>query len=138
MKPPVLHFPVASSNGEHKCRIEFDWLGSERYYVDDQLVLRQWSLLGRTATFMIDDVKVEVRSQLRDRQAVTEVFLNGHLTFANLLDEYNRELTAKIRRYGLARAKPMTLTNWLGKVLVWAVLAYGFFTFFKWLERNAA
>jgi hypothetical protein len=138
MKPPVLHFPFASSTGVHKCRIEFDWLGTERYYVDDHLVLRQWSLLGKTAAFTVDDVNVEIRSQIWDRQAVTEVLLNGHLTFSNLLDEYNRELIAKIRRYGLVQAKPMTLTNWLGNVLVWTILAYGFFTIYKWLERHAA
>ncbi len=138
MKPPVLHFPVVSSSGQHACRIEFDWLGTERYYVDDRLVLRQWSLLGKTARFTVGDVNVEVRSQLKERQAVTEVLLNGRLSSENLLSAYNHELSANMRKLGLARAKPMTWKSWLGRVVVWAVLAYVFFAIFKWLERNAA
>lgn len=139
MKSPVLIFTFpGSDNRLHDCRIEFDWLGSERYYVDDHLVMKQWSLLGATAEFTAHGVTVLIRSRLEKREAVTEVFLDGVVAHPNLMSESNREFEAKLKRFGLGPSKPLTLKSWLGKVAVWAVLAYSFFALFKWLQSSAA
>ena len=138
MKPPVLKFPFAASDGQHECRVELHWLGSERYYVDDTLVLRQWSLLGKTAMFNAHGVEIQVRSRLENRQGVMEVLLNNKVVIKNLLEDYNSELNAKLRKFGLGSRTRTGPGLWLAKVGVWAVLAFLFFTLYKWLERNAA
>jgi hypothetical protein len=138
MKPPILHFPFLALDGEHQCRVEFDWFGTERYYVDNELVLKQWSLLGKTAEFSANGIKIQVRSRIVNRHAVTEVLLDDKIAHENLLSEYNQELDAKLNKYRIGPGRKLTWTNWLGKVVIWAVLAVAFFTLFKWLGRNAA
>lgn len=136
MKPPILHFPFSASDGIHECRVELDWLGSERYYVDDSLVLKQWSLLGKTATFTAHGVKIQVRTRVEMRHAVMEVLLDEHLVINNLLADYNTEISASLKKFGGAE-KPMALGPLRAKVGIWIVLFLAFFIFFKWLERNA-
>ncbi len=139
MKSPVLTFAFTGSDGNpHECRIEFDWLGAERYYVDDQLVVKRWSLLGTNVEFISHGVTILIRSRLEKQEAVTEALLNGALVHKNLMTESNRELEAKLKRLGLGSRKPLTFGAWLGRVALWAVLAYSFIALFKWLQRGAA
>lgn len=136
MKPPILHFPFSTSDGIHECRIELDWLGSERYYVDGSLVLEQWSLLGKTATFTVHGVKIQVRTRIEMREGVMEVLLDEQVVINNLLEDYNTECRASLKKSGGAK-KPMMLRPLRAKVGIWIVLFFAFFIFFKWLERNA-
>jgi hypothetical protein len=136
MKPPILHFPFSASDGIHECRVELDWLGAERYYVDDSLVLEQWSLLGKTATFTAHGVKIQVRTRIEMRHGVMEVLLDEQVVINNLLADYNTEFSASLKKFGGAE-KPMVLGPLCAKVGIWIVLFFAFFIFFKWLERNA-
>jgi hypothetical protein len=136
MKPPILHFPFSASDGIHECRVELDWLGAERYYVDDSLVLEQWSLLGKTATFTAHGVKIQVRTRIEMRHGVMEVLLDEQVVINNLLADYNTEFSAILKKFGGA-GKPMVLGPLRAKVGIWIVLFFAFFIFFKWLERNA-
>jgi hypothetical protein len=132
-KAPVLHFTFQAPNGPHLCRVELSWFGGEHYYVDEQLVLRQWSLLGKTARFAAHGAEVSIRSQLAKRASVMEVWVNGELIVENLLAEYNAALAQKLS----GRGGPRGMGYWLFKVGVWLVLALAFFTLFKWLARHA-
>jgi hypothetical protein len=136
MKPPILHFPFSASDGIHECRVELDWLGAERYYVDDSLVLEQWSLLGKIATFTAHGVKIQVRTRIEMRHGVMEVLLDEQVVINNLLADYNTEFSASLKKFGGAE-KPMVLGPLCAKVGIWIVLFFAFFIFFKWLERNA-
>ncbi|MBT3067498.1 hypothetical protein [Rhodoferax sp. U11-2br] len=133
MKPPILHFPFTASDGIHECRVELDWLGSERYYVDDSLVLDQWSLLGKTATFTAHGVKIQVRTRLELRHSVMEVLLDEQVVINNLLADYNTEFSASLKKFWGAE-KPMVLGSLRAKVGIWIVLFLAFFIFFKWLK----
>ncbi|WP_180124889.1 hypothetical protein [Rhodoferax sp. BLA1] len=133
MKPPILHFPFTASDGIHECRIELDWLGSERYYVDDSLVLDQWSLLGKTATFTAHGVKIQVRTRIEMRHGVMEVLLDEQVVINNLLADYNTEFSASLKKFWVAE-KPMVLGSLRAEVGIWIVLFVAFFIFFKWLK----
>jgi len=100
MKPPILHFPFSASDGIHECRVELDWLGAERYYVDDSLVLEQWSLLGKIATFTAHGVKIQVRTRIEMRHGVMEVLLDEQVVINNLLADYNTEFSASLKKFG--------------------------------------
>lgn len=137
MKSPILHFPFSAPDGIHECRVELDWFGSERYYVDDSLVLEQWSLLGKTATFTTHGVKIQVRTRIEMRKGVMEVLLDEQVAINNLLEDHNTEFRASFKKFGGAE-KSMVLGPLRAKVGIWIVLFLAFFIFFKWLERNAA
>jgi hypothetical protein len=142
MKPLILTFNFFDPEGvEHECRIEFDWLGTERYHVDGVLLLRQWSLLGKTALFSANGVEIQIRTRITGRTGVTQVLLDGLTAYENLLSHYYQEQrderTGKLNRLDIGKRKPRTWENWVGKALLWFALAYGFFIFFKWLDRTA-
>ena len=142
MKPPVLYFTFSAADGEHVCRVEFDWLGSERYYVDNQIVLRRWSMFGGTAKFAASGAEIQVRSMFKGRSPVTEVLVNGKTVVENLLSTYNQEMNTRLRAWlsklEHSSAKPVTSRYRLAKVVIWLVLACAFFALFKWLARIAA
>ena len=106
MKPMILHFPFTASDGIHECRVQLAWLGLERYYIDDSLVLEQWSLLGKTATFTAYGVKIQVRTRIEMRQGVMEVFLDDQVVIHNLLEDYNTEIKTIWKKLGVTE-KPL-------------------------------
>ena len=135
MKAPVLNFPFFSATGSHNCRLEFDWLGAERYYVDDTLVHEQWSLLGSSASFLTNGVEIEVRNRVIDLALVTEVRIDGELKSANLMAESTREFNDTLDR--MFGPRP-TLRNWLLRVALWAVVGFVSYSAYHWLAKHAA
>ena len=133
MKTLILHFPFVGQDGDHTCRVEFDWLGHERYFVDDKAVLQRWSLRGGEARFSTHGVQLRILSEVVKGHAVTQVSLDGKVIVPNLLEEFNRETSKRLgsrSRGGLGR--------WLSKVGIWAVISFTLFSLLKWVERHVA
>ena len=136
MKAPVLRFPFTSSTGDHECRIEFDWLGAERYYVDDQIVLKQWSLVGRTASFSAHGVEIEVRNRFESREAVTQVKIDGTVVFENLLADYNRELRAKLGIGDPRSTGRRSQKEWIFRIILWFLIALSPIVISRWVAGH--
>src|SRR4051812_34107251 len=124
MKPPVLHFPFSAQDGTHDCRLELGWFGAERYYVDNKLVHWQWSLLGKTAKIEANGAEIRIRSHIVGRSATVEVSLDGNVIIENLLEDYNRDLIAKLKKF--SRGPRPALHRWSMKVVAWLILTFLF------------
>ena len=132
MKPPIVHFKFNAQNGEHICRVEYGWIGAERYFVDDELLLTQWSLFRSNATFVSHGVQIQVRNRVNLNQAVSEVNLDGQLVIPNLLVDYNVDMALRLRRWGARRRKPGEPNQWASAVAGWLIVFALLFVFFTW------
>jgi hypothetical protein len=135
MKAPVLHFSFSSDKGSHQCRLEYDWLGSERYYIDDILVLKQWSLLNSTAKLSFNGVQIAIDNRLVRLRPITEVRINGRLINSNLMEDDNKQFEEKLEQF--FGPKP-TLQSWLIKVIIWAAIGFMSYAAFRWVAKHAA
>jgi len=110
----------------HVCRIECGYFGSERYYVNDQLVLKLWSMGIRGArTFEAEGHRIEVRVALSLRGAQSDAFVDGKLVASDLFADFNARMNP-------ARgSKPLTKSKLIYEVGLWVLLVLVFTLVFQ-------
>ena len=97
MKRPSAAFTfVGNDDLEHACRVDYGWLGSERYFVDNQLIHQGWALYSSDVSFVAHGVTVEVHTKVGLRSAVLRVNIDGRPTHENLLSVWYAETKASI------------------------------------------
>jgi hypothetical protein len=99
---------------QHSCRVECGYFGSERYYVDDVLVLRHWSFtMGGARQFDAAGHRVELRIRVGMHGASGDAYVDGQLKATDLFSAFNSALKSR-------RERPAS--SWHGLVL-WVALA---------------
>jgi hypothetical protein len=125
--------------GSHTVRIEGDWIGRERYFVDGKLALSKWSLLGGSSRFTAHGAEIEVVIKFapRFRGVQSSALVNGQVVAEDLFADYNKQIEDFGRRLG-GTPGDRSLGAWLSKMAVWTVLAFFFFLSIGWLRGGAA
>ncbi|HEY0684009.1 MAG TPA: hypothetical protein VGD45_16885 [Steroidobacter sp.] len=99
----------------HELRMEFSWLGAERYYVGDSLVFKHWSLMpSGSREFNAAGHAIRISIQIGRRQIAGQAYVDGSLKSGDLFPELNRKLQ---------RRKPF----WV-YVATWLAIAFFSFT----------
>ena len=112
------------AHAEHEVRIESGWLGGEKYFVDDVLVLSVWSFrLRGVREFEALGHNIQIRMAINRKGAHAEAWVNGKVVATDLFSEFNARVVGS-----------NSLGRWLLKFLVWFVVASVVFTVLKALE----
>jgi hypothetical protein len=111
--------PTASfrfgEGGVHQLRMDFSWLGTERYYVGDTLVFRHWSFMpSGSREFTAAGHLIRISLQLGPGRVTSQAYVDGSLTADDLFPELSRKLQQR---------KP-----WWAYVAIWLVIAFVSFT----------
>lgn len=135
---PVAEFEFESF-GRHVVRVEGDWTGSERYFVDGQLAHRYWSLFGGTRSFSACGANIEIRVGLARnlRSIESSAFVDGKLVAQDIFNVYNqqvKEFGSKVRG---SAGQNRSVKVWLAKVVVWAIVGFVVFSVIKYFQTHA-
>lgn len=109
---------------QHVCRFEGGYLGSERYYVNDKLMLKLWSMGMRgVRTFEAEGHRIEFRVAVSWRDARGDAYVDGERVATDLFADFNARI--KSAREG----KPPLATRLAYQIGLWVLLVL----FFMWL-----
>ena len=104
-------------------KVEFTALGSEKYYYDNQLLLKRRSLKTRgKVPFELDGNKVEIDVEISATNFEAKAYVNGELAVAELFPEIKQRL---------ANRKQNANSQFFVKLVVWVVLAVVFMLIFQ-------
>ena len=104
-------------------KVEFTALGSEKYYYDNQLLLKRRSLKTRgKVPFELDGNKVEIDVEISAENFEAKAYVNGKLAVAELFPEIKQRL---------ANRKQNAKSQYFVKLVVWVVLAVVFMFIFQ-------
>jgi len=102
---------------QHTCRFEGGYFGSERYYVNDKLVLSLWSIgMRATRTFDAEGHRIEFRVALSLRGAQSDAYVDGKLVASDLFADFNARMNPA--RSG----KPLSASRLLYQIGLWVLL----------------
>ena len=80
-------------NAQHKFSIEFGLFGREKYFVDDTLILSQWSFrIKGVRTFTFQGHNIEIRVWMSMTAAHGEALVDGECVASDLFAEFNAQL----------------------------------------------
>jgi hypothetical protein len=80
-------------NVQHKFSIEFGLFGSEKYFIDGNLILSQWSFrLSGVREFTFNGYKIQIRVWMTMTAAYGEALVDGECVASDLFAEFNAKL----------------------------------------------
>ena len=125
MKKPNLKFTFTDKiNKERTCRVEYDWLGTEKYYIDDTLVKERWSIRGTAVNILLPNVSLELRTKIGLRTVIVHVFIDGEERIYDVLRDWSREniqLPKKIEpteKIDSRRKKGLSIIFWIAALFI--------------------
>ena len=111
---------------QHEVEIQCGYFGSEKYFVDGDLMLSHWSFKPTgVRKFSVHGHNIEIRMTITLKGAHADAFVDKTLVAEDLFAEFNEHLAP--RRSGPPR---------LVKVAVWFVVAIVVFTGLKFFDQQ--
>jgi hypothetical protein len=110
---------------QHTCRLECDYFGRERYFVDERLVHTVWSVTGGLRSFEAAGHRIEIGIKLHLLSIECDAFVDGMTKASDLFGSINAKI-AKARSRKVSKVFWIEVAVWL--VLIVAVLAYRSFS----------
>jgi hypothetical protein len=75
----------------HEFRVECDLIGGERYFVDDVLLEKRWSLsAGGDREFVTNGHRIRIVLRVTSKEVVSEAYVDGQLKVKELFPQLSR------------------------------------------------
>ena len=131
MKKPSLKFKFTDkTNKERTCRVEYDWLGTERYYIDDTLVKERWGVRGSAINISLPNINLELRTEIVLRTIIVQVFIDGEERIYDVLRDWSRENIKIPQKIESAKKATPRHKMALGMIF-WIAVLFMLFLYFK-------
>ncbi len=111
---------------QHEVEIQCGYFGSEKYFVDGDLILSHWSFKpAGVRRFSVHGHNIEIRLTVTLKGAHADAFVDNPLVAKDLFAEFNGRLAPH-------RSGP----PWLVMVAAWFVVAIAIFTGLKFFDHQ--